>query len=79
MELNSFEAIKAAVSLGLGAAFICSSAIEKEIELKTLEIINIENVEMKSTLFIMTNPQSYHSKGFEFFYKDLTKLKKYRK
>lgn len=79
MELNSFEAIKTAVSLGLGAAFICSSAIEKEIELKTLEIINIENVEMTSTLLILTNPQSYHSKGFEFFYKDLTKLKKYRK
>ncbi len=34
MELNSIEAIKTAVSLGLGAAFVSSSAIEKEIELK---------------------------------------------
>jgi DNA-binding transcriptional LysR family regulator len=32
MQLNSIEAIKTAVSLGLGAAFVSSSAIEKEIK-----------------------------------------------
>jgi len=36
MQLNSIEAIKTAVSLGLGAAFVSSSAIEKEIELEDI-------------------------------------------
>lgn len=79
MELNSIEAIKTAVSLGLGAAFISSSAIEKEIELKTLEIINIENLKITRTLSILSNPQCYHSKAFEFFYKELSKLRKVKK
>jgi DNA-binding transcriptional LysR family regulator len=36
MQLNSIEGIKTAVSLGVGAAFVSSSAIEKEMELKLL-------------------------------------------
>ena len=44
MQLNSIEAIKTAVSLGLGAAFVSSSSIEKEIKLKTVEILTIENI-----------------------------------
>ena len=39
MQFNSIEGIKTAVSLGLGAAFVSSSAIEKEVELKTIEIL----------------------------------------
>ena len=39
LQLNSIEGIKTAVSLGLGAAFVSSSAIEKEIKLKTIGII----------------------------------------
>jgi DNA-binding transcriptional LysR family regulator len=35
-QLNSIEGIKTAVSLGVGAAFVSSSAIEKEMELKLL-------------------------------------------
>ena len=75
MQLNSIEAIKTAVSLGLGVAFVSSSAIEKEIELKTLEIIKIENIKIMRTLSIMTNPKSYHSKSFELFYKELLLLR----
>ena len=41
MQLNSIEGIKTAVSLGLGAAFISSAAIEKEIELKTIKILDV--------------------------------------
>lgn len=78
MELHSIEAIKIAVSLGLGAAFIFSSAIEKERELKTIEIIHIKNIKMIRPLSILTNRDSYHSKAFEFFYKELSKLKKYK-
>ena len=75
LQLNSIEAIKTAVSLGLGAAFVSSSAIEKEIELKTLEIVTIENIKITRTLSIITNPQSYRSKALEFFYNELSTLK----
>lgn len=75
MELNSIEAIKTAVSLGLGAAFVSSSAIEKEIELKTVEIITIENIKITRTLSIITNPNAQRSKAFDFFYNELWLLK----
>jgi DNA-binding transcriptional LysR family regulator len=75
MQLNSIEGIKTAVSLGLGAAFVSSSAIEKEIELKTIEILKIENIRITRTLTIISNPQSYKSRAFEFFYTELCRLK----
>ena len=75
MQLNSIEGIKTAVSLGLGAAFVSSSAIEKEIKLKTIEILKIENIRIKRTLSIISNPDSYKSKAFNFFYNELAKLK----
>jgi DNA-binding transcriptional LysR family regulator len=75
MQFNSIEGIKTAVSLGLGAAFVSSSAIEKEIKLKTIEIIKIENIRITRTLSIISNPESYKSKSFEFFYNELARLK----
>lgn len=75
MQLNSIEGIKTAVSLGLGAAFVSSSAIEKEIELKTIEILRIKNIRITRTLSIISNPECYKSKAFEFFYKELFQLK----
>ena len=75
MQLNSIEGIKTAVSLGLGAAFVSSSAIEKEIELKTVEIITIENIKITRTLSIITNRECYKSKAVEFFHNELWILK----
>ena len=75
LQLNSIEGIKTAVSLGLGAAFLSSSAIEKEIQLKTLGVIKIENIEIKRKLSIISNPECYKSKAFEFFYNELYRLK----
>ncbi len=75
MQLNSNEGIKTAVSLGLGAAFVSSSAIEKEIKLKTVEIITIENIRITRRLSIITNRQCYKSKALEFFYNELWVLK----
>ena len=75
MELNSIEAIKTAVSLGLGAAFVSSSSIEKEIELKTVEIITIKNIRITRTLSIITNTDSNRSKAFDFFYNELWLLR----
>lgn len=62
MEFNSIEGIKTAVSLGLGAAFVSSSAIEKEVELKTIEILKIENIRISRRLSIISNSESYKSK-----------------
>lgn len=75
MQLNSIEGIKTAVSLGLGAAFVSSSAIEKEIELEKIVIIKIENIKITRTLSIISNPECYKSKAFELFYNDLRSLK----
>ena len=75
MQLNSIEGIKTAVSLGLGAAFVSSSAIEKEIELKTVKILSIENIQITRTLSIISNPESHKSKAFELFYNELCILK----
>ena len=75
MELNSIEALKTAVSLGLGAAFISSSTIEKEIQLNTISVINIEDIKLTRSISILVNPQSYKSKTFQFFYRDLSQLK----
>ena len=75
MQLNSIEAIKTAVSLGLGAAFVSSSAIEKEIELQTVKILKIENIQITRTLSIISNPECYKSKAFEFFHNELRRLK----
>jgi DNA-binding transcriptional LysR family regulator len=78
MQLNSIEGIKTAVSLGLGAAFVSSSAIEKEMQLNTVEIITIENIKIKRTLSIITNRSCYRSKALEFFHKDLWLLKSFK-
>jgi len=76
LQLNSIEGIKTAVSLGLGAAFVSSSAIEKEIELKTIEILKIENIRITRTLFIISSPKCYKSKAFGFFSNELSLLKR---
>ena len=76
MQFNSIEGIKTAVSLGLGAAFVSSSAIEKEIELKTIEILKIENIRITRRLSIISNPESYKSKAFDLFYNQLFTLKR---
>ena len=76
MQLNSIESIKTAVSLGLGAAFVSSSAIEKELKLKTIKIIQIENIEITRTLSIISHSKFYKSNVFHLFYGELLTLKK---
>ena len=75
LQLNSIEGIKTAVSLGLGAAFVSSSAIEKEIQLNTIRIIKIENITINRKLSIISNPECYKSKAFQFFLNELIRLK----
>merc|ERR1712071_77379 len=55
--------------------FIDNILIQNHIELKTIEIIKIENIKITRTLSIITNPECYQSKAFEFFYNELCALK----
>lgn len=75
LQLNSIEGIKTAVSLGLGAAFVSSSSIEKEIKLNQIQVLEIENLTIQRQLSIISNPECYKSKAFEFFYTELKRLK----
>ena len=38
-------------------------------------MIKIENIEIKRKLSIISNPECYKSKAFEFFYQELYRLK----
>jgi DNA-binding transcriptional LysR family regulator len=75
MQLNSIEGIKTAVSLGLGAAFVSSAAIKKEIELETIEILKIDQIRITRRVSIISKPEAYKSKAFQFFSNELLKLK----
>lgn len=76
LQLNSIEAIKTTVSVGLGAAFVSSSAVEKEIQLKTVKILRIKDIQITRKLSIISHPESYKSRAFSFFYRELYRLKK---
>ena len=75
LQLNSIEGIKTAVSLGLGAAFLSSSAIEKEVSLKKIKILKIKNIKIIRKLYLVSSLESYKSKAFIFFHNDLIRLK----
>lgn len=75
LQLNSIEGIKTAVSLGLGAAFVSSSAIEKEIKLQTITIIKIDKLQINRQLSIISNSDSYRSQAFKIFSHELDQLK----
>jgi DNA-binding transcriptional LysR family regulator len=75
LQLNSIEGIKAAVSVGLGVAFISSLAVPKELELKTITILKIENCKITQPLSILNHPESVKAKAFQFFSMELSKLK----
>jgi DNA-binding transcriptional LysR family regulator len=71
MELNSIEAIKNAVQAGLGAAFVSSSAIERELENSTLHRAHVDGVEIKRMLSVIVNPNRYRSKAAEAFAQEI--------
>ena len=71
MELNSIEAIKNAVQSGLGAAFVSTTAIEKELEMGVLHQAKIKEVKIGRTLAVIVNPNRYCSKAAEAFSKEI--------
>ncbi len=71
MELNSIEAIKNAVQSGLGAAFVSTTAIEKELQMGILHHATIEGVQVMRTLNVIINPNRYRSKAAEAFINEI--------
>ncbi len=71
MELNSIEAIKNAVQSGLGAAFVSTTAIEKELQMGVLHRAKINDVTIGRTLSVIVNPNRYCSKAAEAFCKEI--------
>ncbi|MDJ0745805.1 MAG: LysR family transcriptional regulator [Xenococcaceae cyanobacterium MO_167.B27] len=71
MELNSIEAIKNAVQSGLGAAFVSTTAIEKELQMGVLHRAKINDVVVRRTLSVIVNPNRYCSKAAEAFSQEI--------
>ncbi len=71
MELNSIEAIKNAVQSGLGAAFVSTTAIEKELQMGVLHRAKIKDVVVRRTLSVIVNPNRYCSKAAEAFSREI--------
>ena len=71
MELNSIEAIKNAVQSGLGAAFVSTTAIEKELQMGVLHNATIKDMTIKRTLSVIVNPNRYCSKAAEAFNQEI--------
>ncbi|MDJ0573801.1 MAG: LysR family transcriptional regulator [Xenococcaceae cyanobacterium MO_234.B1] len=71
MELNSIEAIKNAVQSGLGAAFVSTTAIEKELQMEVLHRAKINDVVVKRILYVIINPNRYCSKAAEAFSEEI--------
>jgi DNA-binding transcriptional LysR family regulator len=71
MELNSIEAIKNAVHSGLGAAFVSTTAIEKELEMGGLHVASIKDLEVRRNLYVLLNPNRYRSKAAEAFIEEI--------
>ena len=74
MELNSIEAIKNAVQSGLGAAFVSTSAITKELQMGLLRCPTIEGLVVKRTLWMIVSPNRYRSKAAEAFIREVLPL-----
>lgn len=75
LELNSTEAIKTAVKLELGAAFISLSAILNERNGNTIHVLQIENITLKRSLSWMLPNHSLPSKQFFQFSKNLLEIR----
>lgn len=71
MEVNSVEAIKMAVQVGLGAAFVSRAAVQKELQLGLLAAVGIEGVELQRELVCVTDPVRYCSHAVRAFIREM--------
>ena len=75
MQFSSIEAVKMAVSFGLGSAFIFSSSLSLLSEEESFEIFKVENTKLTKTLSIITNLDFDQNQALKFFYQELLNLR----
>ncbi|WP_218081485.1 LysR substrate-binding domain-containing protein [Anthocerotibacter panamensis] len=71
MELSSIEAIKTAVQASLGVAFVSTTAIDKELRLGVLRQVAVQELEMRRTITLLTDPNRYMPRAAQIFRKDI--------
>lgn len=74
MQFDSIEDVKTSVALGSGVAFLPSSALEKELALESIRIIEIEGLTIHRTVSIVTPLNYKKSRVIEAFYEELELL-----
>lgn len=82
IELNSIEAIKNAVQAGLGVAFVSIFVLTDEIYLKSINLLQINNIKIKRTLSLIINSKTSKSNLFEKFHHHMIsifQISKYKK
>ncbi len=67
MEVNSNDAIRAAVERGVGISFLSTRAIKRELEDKRLVAVEIEGVEAVRNLYLITDPQRLPTRAVRAF------------
>ncbi len=67
LELSSIEAIKNAVQAGLGVAFLSLAAVGAELARGDLQQLNVKGLQVKRTLWLLSNPERYQSQASKIF------------
>ncbi len=75
LEVHSMEALKLAVKLGLGVAFVTSSTLETERKEETIQVLKIEDTNLTQSFLLLKNLQSLNKPAFTFFNRALSTLK----
>lgn len=67
MEVNSNDAIRAAVERGIGVSFLSRQTIEREIQDRRLIPVDIEGVQAVRYLYLITNPERLPTRAVRAF------------
>jgi len=74
MEVNSNDAIRAAVERGVGISFLSTQAVAREIQDKRLIPVDIKGVRATRDLYLITDPQRLPTRGARAFLEFLAEL-----
>jgi DNA-binding transcriptional LysR family regulator len=65
MEIESTQAIKAAVEAGLGVAFLSRMTVLRELELNWIKEVKVKGFELKRGLWLVLAPQRFRRQGVD--------------
>ena len=75
IQVDSIKSLKTAVKLGLGAAFISSAAIDKEVDFEMVKVARIQKTTINQKLFLINRLKSTDSGSLKVFTTKLQDLK----